>query len=431
MLKYHIQTIEVGASGAADITFNNIPQDYDDLIVQFSLRCVRSGDPNVFLSMKVNNSTSNISGKSLWFYNTTVYSSTFTFAFGTIATSGATANTFSSGAISILNYSSTTSQKSMSSETMSENNGIGGGSLTSSLYASTSPITSFSLYRDDANLSQYSSASLYGIKRGSSGEVEVASGGTITTSGGYTIHTFTSSGTFVANRDMTVEALVVAGGGAGGVRRSGGGGGGGYIYSQEVPISSGTSYAITVGAGGASTPYTDVAPQGNNGSSSVFASLSALGGGGGGGLGSGNNNGRSGGSGGGASFSGAIGTGTVGQGNDGGLGQSSANPNNGGGGGGGAGGVGGSMASGSKGGTGGAGAASSITGTSVIRAWGGAGGGFSTMGDGATGSQGSGTGANAGANTGGGGNGMTEADRASSGAGGSGIVIIRYLTPAQ
>jgi hypothetical protein len=46
-----------------------------------------------------------------------------------------------------------------------------------------------------------------------------ATGGTVTTSGGYTIHTFTGSGTFALANPLIgfqVEYLVVAGGGAGG-----------------------------------------------------------------------------------------------------------------------------------------------------------------------------------------------------------------------
>lgn len=58
-----------------------------------------------------------------------------------------------------------------------------------------------------------------------------STGGTITTAGGYRIHTFTASGTFTASCAGTVEYLVVAGGGGGGKSqdsvRSGGGGGGG------------------------------------------------------------------------------------------------------------------------------------------------------------------------------------------------------------
>ena len=56
-----------------------------------------------------------------------------------------------------------------------------------------------------------------------------ATGGTITTAAGKTIHTFTSSGTFevtLGSRD--VEYVVVAGGGGGGNSFGGGGGAGGY-----------------------------------------------------------------------------------------------------------------------------------------------------------------------------------------------------------
>jgi hypothetical protein len=59
-----------------------------------------------------------------------------------------------------------------------------------------------------------------------------STGGTITTNGGYRIHTFTTSADITASCANTVEYLVVAGGGGGGrsvasVRSGGGGGGGG------------------------------------------------------------------------------------------------------------------------------------------------------------------------------------------------------------
>ena len=41
-------------------------------------------------------------------------------------------------------------------------------------------------------------------------------GGTITTSGIYTIHTFTTTDSFVANSSLTIDYLVIAGGGGGG-----------------------------------------------------------------------------------------------------------------------------------------------------------------------------------------------------------------------
>jgi len=59
----------------------------------------------------------------------------------------------------------------------------------------------------------------------------------------------------------TLEYLVVAGGAAGGGRHGGGGGAGGVLSSSSLAATLGTTYAITVGAGGAAT--TEVI--GNNG----------------------------------------------------------------------------------------------------------------------------------------------------------------------
>ena len=50
---------------------------------------------------------------------------------------------------------------------------------------------------------------------GSRASARQAYGGTITTSGAYTIHTFTASGTFTAMKPLSCEYLVVAGGGGG------------------------------------------------------------------------------------------------------------------------------------------------------------------------------------------------------------------------
>jgi len=78
-----------------------------------------------------------------------------------------------------------------------------------------------------------------------------ATGGTITTYNGKTIHTFIASGTFDASGiPGTVEYLVVAGGGAGGGAYAigGAGGAGGYLTSTTT-VSPGP-YTVQVGAGG-------------------------------------------------------------------------------------------------------------------------------------------------------------------------------------
>ncbi|ACO69263.1 predicted protein [Micromonas commoda] len=76
-----------------------------------------------------------------------------------------------------------------------------------------------------------------------------ATGGNVTTFGEYTIHTFTSSGTFtVTDSSLTeVEVLVVGGGGGGGgTPNTGGGGGGGAPNFSEFPGSNGGSGIVIV-----------------------------------------------------------------------------------------------------------------------------------------------------------------------------------------
>jgi hypothetical protein len=141
-----------------------------------------------------------------------------------------------------------------------------------------------------------------------------ATGGTITTAGGYTIHTFTSSGTFTPNSPNVVDYLVVAGGGGGGGSNSsncgGGGGAGGFRTATGLSVT-GAAYTVTIGAGGAGgASAAGAAGNGTNGGNSVFGSISATGGGFGGGVG--DNAGGAGGSGGGGGSGYGVGDGTIG-----------------------------------------------------------------------------------------------------------------------
>jgi mucin-19 len=236
--------------------------------------------------------------------------------------------------------------------------------------------------------------------------------------------------------NISVDYLVIAGGGGGGAGRGGGGGAGGYRTSfgtsggnssaeSSASIVIGTSYTVTVGAGGAS---------GTNGSDSIFTTITSTGGGRGGGDNSALSAvGGSGGGGGGGTGRSTGSAGTTNQGFAGGNGYPSAQDPAGGGGG--AGQAGQTISSGTTGGKGGDGISSTITGSSVTRAGGGGGGVYSTSGTlGAGGSGGGGNGAASGngsagsANTGGGGGGGagTGSSVGIGGAGGSGVVILRY-----
>lgn len=209
------------------------------------------------------------------------------------------------------------------------------------------------------------------------GRLTNATGGVITSAGGYRIHTFTAVGTstFVADAQGTVEYLIIAGGGGGGQDVGGGGGAGGLLTGTAVAgVGNNTVVVGDRGAGG--TANGGSAPSGGNSSA---ISLTAFGGGGGGNYSGGS--GASGGSGGGGSgytVNGSPGSGTGGQGYAGGsTGGSSINGRVGAGGGG-AGGIGGAQRDVSTSPwpsvlpvAGGVGVSSSISGSSVTYASGG------------------------------------------------------------
>ena len=251
-------------------------------------------------------------------------------------------------------------------------------------------------------------------------------GGTITTDGLYTVHTFLlgQSGTaFTPGKSGNVAVLVVAGGGGGGAATygGGGGGGGGVVYSASSAVTA-QEYTVVVGDGGA------VNTIGNN---SSFNGLIAYGGG----KGSADQvQGGNGGCGGGAGSGNVTPGGTGSQGYNGGSSGGSGYGGSGGGGG-----MGGNpSASNSSGlcGSGGVGYSSTIYDGSTKKYGGGGGGGRNydlSSGYRGIGTDGGGSGGmnNAAstvgtANTGGGGGGSGGGNVGSKG--GSGVVIIRCLT---
>ena len=280
-------------------------------------------------------------------------------------------------------------------------------------------------------------------------EFIAATGGTITTSGDYKIHSFTGDGCFVVScggnpaGSNTVDYLVVAGGGSGGNDAGGGGGAGGFREGRQVapaytasplvaptglPVSA-TTYPVTVGGGG-TNPGSPQSP-GTQGSDSIFSTITSSGGGGGAFTSPFAN--KDGGSGGGSRGACSQGTGNTPpvsppQGNPGG-----GNAPPGGSGGGGAGAAGATAAAGA----GGNGVTTSISASPTAYAGGGGGGNNCTAptgGSGGTGGGGDGgarggaeLGGDGTANTGGGGGGAGGGPaNAAAGSGGKGIVIIRY-----
>ena len=438
-----IQTVTVGSGGAATIDFNSIPQTYTDLILKCSARTSSASGGSGIINITLNGSSTGFTDRYIEGNGGTATGwSDQPRMVGNYNGGGTTVNTFSNFETYFPNYGSS-NYKSFSSDQATENNAATAYlQLQSVLWSNTSAITSMSLIQLTGNFGEFSTATLYGItKYAETGSGSKAIGGTVTTSGGYTYHTFFNSGMFTPTASITgAEVLVVAGGGGTQGSVSGGGGAGGLVYASAQSFTSGTGYSAIVGAGGA-TGVVGVS-KASNGTNSFFAN-GTVAVGGGAGNGSAGVSG-SGGSGGGQAAPGSsgVGSGTAGQGNSGGATASAYA-----GGGGGAGAAGGTGGANSRGGDGGVGlstysawgAATSTGQNNFGTYWYAGGGGGSSWngvsvnnrgGNGGLGGGGQGAGgtpANGSdgmPNTGGGAGG----DNGYAFKGGSGIVIVRYTT---
>lgn len=440
-----LATQTVGATGAASVTFSNIPQTgYTDLKVVVSARKDTTGVD--VMSLAINGGSTSISSNKYLDSNATgtPRSGSVNGYQALMQPSDYTSNTFGNAEFYIPNYNSTTTYKSISVDSVLENNASASYSgFSISVWPSNSAITSLAFTTPSANFVSGSTFSLYGLAAvGTTPALApFASGGdVIANDGTYWYHAFKTTGAFVPAKALSADVLVVAGGASAGSNQRGGGGGAGGLLSFTSQALTATSYTCTVGAGGASTASTGI--KGNNGNNSQFGALTAAIGGGAGSSGGGSDA-NTGGSGGGVSYYNNTGAaGTSGQGYKGGNTTNSWPVSSGGGG---AGGAGGDARSSTLGGVGGVGATSSLitamgtataTGENVSGSYyfaGGGGGGSdgnytSAGGYGGGGDGKAPPGEDGTANTGGGGGGGSyySPSFAAGGAGGSGIIIIRY-----
>jgi hypothetical protein len=159
-----ISSVTVGSGGAANIEFTSIPNTYTDLCLKLSGRSNRS-QTTEYLSINLNSSASNFTGKYLEGTGASVYSGTDNTGYiGSIPAATATSSTFGSFEIYIPNYAGS-NYKSISSDSVSENNNsLAYSDLIAVLWSQTAAITSVKLVTNNAsNFVQYSTAYLYGI----------------------------------------------------------------------------------------------------------------------------------------------------------------------------------------------------------------------------------------------------------------------------
>jgi len=181
MKKTLIERVDVGAGGAASITFSSIPQTYDGLYLLVSARISRAGSTSTILALRFNGDTGtnyawrllNGDGASAASYSS---SSTSLASAGYASGPSATASTFSNHGILIPNYTSS-SAKSISTDSVTENNATTVTlNLSASSWSGTAAISSLTLAElsGPSDFVQYSSASLYGITAGSDGTTTVS-----------------------------------------------------------------------------------------------------------------------------------------------------------------------------------------------------------------------------------------------------------------
>jgi hypothetical protein len=163
-----ISTVTVGAGNAAEISFTGIPQTFTDLLLVVSLRNNNNSVVD-FAGLKFNTLTTNHSSFALTGTGTAVNRDSRSSFWLPINGDTSTANIFSNSSIYIFNYTAATS-KTISTDGATENQiAQAWQSIIGGLWANTAAINSLALYGAGTVFLQNSTASLYGITKGSGG----------------------------------------------------------------------------------------------------------------------------------------------------------------------------------------------------------------------------------------------------------------------
>ena len=163
-----IQTVTVGGGGAANVEFTSIPAGYSHLQVRGIARGT-TADTLVLVRFQLNSDTGNnyarhiITGDGST-VGVAADASQSVGGVGNFAAANASASIFGTAVLDILDYANTNKYKTVRSLSGNDRNGAGTVGLFSSLWLSTSAITSIKIFPAAGNFAQYSSFALYGIK---------------------------------------------------------------------------------------------------------------------------------------------------------------------------------------------------------------------------------------------------------------------------
>jgi len=161
-----------GGTSSSGVTFSSIPGTYSHLQLRLFFRCSVTGSGSESLILRVNGDTgTNYSAHRLYGDGTSAFSNGYTTStvgaatfLGDIARSGVDNGGYTILIIDILDYANTNKYKTFKSFTGRDHNGSGRVGMYSSLWLSTSAVTSISIAPETTGWQQYSHFALYGIK---------------------------------------------------------------------------------------------------------------------------------------------------------------------------------------------------------------------------------------------------------------------------
>jgi len=170
-----IYTQTAGSGGIGSMAFNNIPQGYNDFVVEIS---ARTGNSTIAqpIFIQINGSgqpagthavtTMTGTGATVTSGRSFGYTGDFLYAGNMIPDSSATANSFSNVRITVRNYTAST-YKPVEIEGIAESNVASGMAITDSgaVYLNSKPITSIYIAAGNFTFAQYSTFTLYGISQ--------------------------------------------------------------------------------------------------------------------------------------------------------------------------------------------------------------------------------------------------------------------------
>lgn len=163
-----IATVTVGAGGAANIEFTDIPSTYQNLQIRYVCRSTLSNTQD-YVRLRLNSVTTN----SYAYHGLRGDGSTASAEGGTTdqaqfitltAAANATASIFGAYITDILDYASTSKATTVRTFGGHDRNGAGTVGLYSGLWTSTNAVSTVRLYASGGNWAQYSTFALYGIR---------------------------------------------------------------------------------------------------------------------------------------------------------------------------------------------------------------------------------------------------------------------------